>query len=38
VARALTEAQGGTLTAVNRYEGTEVTGLELLMVLPMLTR
>lgn len=38
VARALTEAQGGTLTAVNRYEGAKVTGLELLMVLPMLAR
>ena len=38
VARALTEAQGGTLTAVNRYEGTKVTGLELLMVLPILSR
>lgn len=38
VARALTEAQGGTLTATNRYEGTEITGLELLMVLPLLAR
>jgi signal transduction histidine kinase len=38
VARALTEAQGGTLTAVNRYEGTKITGLELLMILPMLAR
>jgi two-component system, OmpR family, sensor kinase len=38
VARALTEAQGGTLTAVNRYEGTEIAGLELLMVLPLLQR
>lgn len=38
VARALTEAQGGTLTAVNRYAGTEVVGLELLMVLPILAR
>jgi signal transduction histidine kinase len=38
VARALTEAQGGTLTAVNRYEGTKITGLELLMILPMLSR
>ena len=38
VARALTEAQGGTLTATNRYEGTDIVGLELLMVLPILTR
>ncbi|MGN6209376.1 HAMP domain-containing sensor histidine kinase [Asticcacaulis sp.] len=38
VARALTEAQGGTLTAVNRYEGTDIAGLELLMVLPILAR
>jgi signal transduction histidine kinase len=38
VARALTEAQGGTLTAVNRYAGTEIAGLEMLMVLPILAR
>ena len=38
VARALTEAQGGTLTATNRYEGTDIAGLELLMVLPILAR
>jgi len=38
VARALTEAQGGTLTATNRYEGTKITGLELLMILPILAK
>ncbi len=38
VARTLTEAQGGTLTAVNRYEGARVCGLELLMILPILSR
>jgi signal transduction histidine kinase len=38
VARALTEAQGGTLTAINRYKGIKVAGLELLMILPILTR
>lgn len=38
VARALTEAQGGTLTAINRYEGSQVSGLELLMILPILAR
>ncbi|MFT4076711.1 MAG: HAMP domain-containing sensor histidine kinase [Asticcacaulis sp.] len=38
VARALTEAQGGTLTAHNRYAGDEVVGLELRMVLPRLMK
>jgi len=38
VARALTEAQGGALTATNRYEGSQVSGLELLMILPILAR
>ncbi|CAL4868757.1 Adaptive-response sensory-kinase SasA [Asticcacaulis sp. MM231] len=37
VARALTEAQGGTLTATNRYAGRQVIGLELLLVMPTLS-
>ena len=36
VARSLTEAQGGTLTVSNRYEGIEITGLEALLVMPIL--
>ncbi|ESQ86151.1 hypothetical protein AEAC466_02870 [Asticcacaulis sp. AC466] len=38
VARALTEAQGGTLTAINRYEGARIVGLELLMTMPRLDK
>ncbi|ESQ87877.1 HAMP domain-containing sensor histidine kinase [Asticcacaulis benevestitus] len=37
VARALTEAQGGSLTAANRYAGQQVIGLELLLVMPTLS-
>jgi signal transduction histidine kinase len=37
VARALTEAQGGSLTAANRYAGKQVIGLELLLVMPTLS-
>jgi signal transduction histidine kinase len=34
VARALVEAQGGTLTLANRYEGRTITGLEAKLTLP----
>lgn len=37
VARSLAEAQGGTLTLANRYEGAQVTGLEAKLTLPRLT-
>jgi len=38
VARALAEAQGGTLKLINRYEGKTIAGLEARLVLPRLTR
>ncbi|ESQ74376.1 HAMP domain-containing sensor histidine kinase [Asticcacaulis sp. AC402] len=38
VARSLAEAQGATLTLHNRYEGTQVIGLEARLVLPRLMR
>ena len=36
VARSLAEAQGGTLTLANRYEGAQVIGLEAKLTLPRL--
>ncbi len=36
VARALAEAQGGSLILKNRYAGTKIVGLEALLTLPML--
>ncbi len=38
VAKALAEAQGGTLKLINRYEGKQVAGLEARLVLPRLLR
>jgi signal transduction histidine kinase len=38
VARALAEAQGGTLTLHNRYEGATIAGLEARLTLPLLKR
>ena len=37
VARSLAEAQGGTLTLANRYEGAGVVGLEAKLTMPRLT-
>lgn len=38
VARALAEAQGGTLRLVNRYEGQRIVGLEARLTLPRLAK
>ncbi len=38
VAKALAEAQGGTLKLINRYEGKQASGLEARLVLPRLLR
>ena len=38
VARALAEAQGGTLRLINRYDGQKVVGLEARLTLPRLVK